>query len=402
MDWQNTSEVVFGLIMSRRLDANAIDPSTLMSPYDSGLKLWKSGKQDVSDLVEIIGIDAIQTAIQAEETINGLGEKADWIHLLNNSYAMYSESKELEQIVKKMKKGERDIDFSKLTDIATRAQKGENRLRPLSQVVAQEIPFIETGWEVIDDHLIGFPSTGLVVVGGNPKVGKTSWALTLAKKFVIKHTDKFVTIFSLEMMIEELKKRAQEVHPKLDIDDPSWDRLIVDDSPGLSATQIINRAASVENLGMIIIDFADFMIVGEASEPKYTELYMTLQKGAKQLRCPIVILAQLSGSYQGGLPKPYHIRYTRLVEAVAWMCLMLWNPERDYFAQDDDDKITLLDGHAYIFPWLVRGGLRLHDNDSPGAIAVPFKGDLGWHPSKSRWLQISKKTSDKSFKTMKR
>jgi hypothetical protein len=114
--------------------------------------------------------------------------------------------------------------------------------------------------------------------------------------------------------------------------------------------------------------------------------------GAKQLHCPIVALAQLSGNYQGGVPRPQYLRYTRLAEALAWQIIMLYNPSEDYFADDtDSDLLPIVDGFGYAICWKVRGGFRKHKGESPGAISIPFKGSKGWHPKdEGRWFSLRK------------
>jgi hypothetical protein len=139
----------------------------------------------------------------------------------------------------------------------------------------------------------------------------------------------------------------------------------------------------------VIIDFADYLIRGEVTESKTAELYRILAIGSKQLKCPVVLLSQLSRSYQGGIPRPYHVRYSSLTEAFAWLNIMLYNPSFDFYEERDADVLPIKDKVAYMCVWKCRGGFRLHREDSPGAIAVPFIGARGWG-NKSKWFSLKK------------
>ena len=70
--------------------------------------------------------------------------------------------------------------------------------------------------------------------------------------------------------------------------------------------------------------------------------------------------------------------------------MMLYDPATDWTTEDQDEELTIVDGHAYIIVWKVRGGFRKHIEDSPGAICITFRGALGWHGSKSRWFTLKK------------
>lgn len=63
--------------------------------------------------------------------------------------------------------------------------------------------FIKTGWKVIDNHLYFCPGD-LVIFGGRPGMGKTSFSLALIKNVAFKY---HVCIFNLEMTKEALLDR---------------------------------------------------------------------------------------------------------------------------------------------------------------------------------------------------
>jgi hypothetical protein len=94
------------------------------------------------------------------------------------------------------------------------------------------------------------------------------------------------------------------------------------------------------------------------------------------LKIPVVLLSQLNRNYTGGLPRPIHLRYTGLAEAVSWGIWMTYNPYTEFHACDDSILPPLTD-KGYILAWKMRGGMQRHDN-KPGAICLGWNGATGW------------------------
>ena len=355
-----------------------------MPPYDDIIQELKAGNIEPENLIEKIGLVPVQACLEAEKSVNGLGS-ANWLQILEQSHLLYSTGQQLEKYARKMSQGE-EPDIAKLHHLVTQFSSGKSTGMPLSEIKSMDVPFIETGWAVLDDHLGGFPAVGLIVVGGNPGVGKSSFMAKLANNFAKKHKDKMVGVYSLEMILEEVAKRFREV----DTLNPEEEaRIRINENP-MTASEIVTDAAQIENLGLMIIDFADYMVRGEISESSMGEIYRTLAIGSKQLRCPIVLLSQLNRNYSGGIPRPFHIRYTSLAEILGWMILMLYNPTNDFYDEKDAAVLPVTENAAYIIAWKVRGGFKKHPDDSPGAIMTGFKGNKGWYSDKSKWFSLKK------------
>ena len=158
----------------------------------------------------------------------------------------------------------------------------------------------------------------------------------------------------------------------------------------LNADEIINKAATIENLGMVIADFADLM-VEENTEAAYSKMYRTLMFGAKQLHVPVLLPVQLLKN-KTGYPRPIHLRYTKMAEAFAWMILMIYDPSKDFDTEDDAGILPIRRDAAYILVWKIRGGTREHKESFPGAILLPFRGDAGWgiDSKQSKWYSLQK------------
>ncbi len=382
--WQDTSEVVTGLLLENRISLTLVRPELFFPPYDDVIKQMKKGKSP-EELVEICGFACIQTAHTAVMNMNGLGEKINWVQLLEKSKSLYESGNDLEKASKKLKRGE-NIDWSNITEAARKAQIGiAGDFIPLSEIESGEVPFIPSGWPVIDKHLGGWPEVGMVLLGGDPGIGKTTAAGRAVTCFANYYIDKKVAVFSLEMLSCELAMRIREIEK---MDKSIEERILINDIAGVTADEIINKAATVENLGLIVVDFGD-LVVEENTEAAYAKMYRTFAFGSKQLHVPILVLVQLIKA-KSGLPRPIHLRYTKLAEAFAWMILMLYDPSKDWDNEEKQQVLPVRQGAAYILCWKIRGGFRQHKDEAPGAIQLPFSGERGWSLDKSRWFSLKK------------
>ena len=385
--WSDYSEIVTGLVLQKRLACNAVNHKSLIPPYDDIIALYKKDGS-IDTLIEKVGLDPVQSALHAEQSVNGTGNMADWIKLLENSKRDYEASIALEKWSHRLQAGE-VVEWEKITALAAKAQAGIGMgFQSMADVTAMEVPFKKTGFLPIDTHFGGLPEVGQVLVGGSPGSAKTTLMLEVIASWVHLHKKDTAVIFTLEMMAPELKMRMTEV---FNLTDEEMSRIFIEETP-LTPEETVAKAATVENLGIVAVDFADLLISGETTESAMAHIYRTYMLGAKSLRCPILVLCQLNRSYVGGIPRPMHIRWTSLAEALAWGIIMLYNPATNWFPEEDDadaDILPTVPGYAYIIGWKFRGGFRVHKEDSPGAIQVRFEGSNGWDFRKpGKWYPV--------------
>ena len=386
--WQDASEVVTGLILEKRLSLNAVRPELFFGEYKNLVQHMKDGVTEPEDLILKSGLMPFNAALDAAKSLNGAGEVADWVSILEQSAVGYNVGRKLEKLGRNFQNGD-DVDWGQVKSLLSKSQEGiHTDFMPLSEVEGGQVNFIPSWWRPFDTHIGGYPEAGLIVMAGNPGVGKTTNMIKLASKFAETHLDKKVAVFSIEMLLKELAGRFREV---TNLDKSIEDRILLDDVP-VSPEQAINKASTIDRLGLMIIDFADLMIKGDTTESAMAHIYRTLAIGAKQLRIPIILLAQLNRQYQGGIPRVRHIRYTSMAEALAWMIIMLYNPSNDFYADEDEamEGLPIIEDRAYMVVWKVRGGFRKHKDDCPGAIQIPFRGDKGWSDKPGRWYSLKK------------
>lgn len=393
LDLESISELIFGKILEGSIASHAVRSETLINPYNELLDIYKSGKKSPEEIVEEFGpgaYDFISTSIQAAHKMNTipLGEKVNWVSMLEKAFNYHIAGDVLEKEARKLKRGE-PADTAKIKDTLLRADTSDGlKFVPLSSVeLGAEMQLIPTGWKALDDHIGGLPEVGLVVVGGEQSTGKTTFALKLGAKRAITQ-GKSVLVFSLEMITVELANRIRSIEK---LTSEQEDLLLIYDQP-ITADEIVSKSASVENLGLVIVDYADYLVKGEMSESAMSQVYKTLALGSKALHCPVVLIAHTSR--KPGLPKPEYLRWSGMAENTAWMVLMLYDPQRNF----DDSIEEILPAKPfgnkspaqYVLVWKLKGGFKKHLTECPGAIAIPFIGTLGWHDSISKWFKLEK------------
>ena len=173
-----------------------------------------------------------------------------------------------------------------------------------------------TGFSGLDRVLVGMGNSDLVLVGARPGMGKTSFALNIATN-VAQSTRKKVCVFSLEMSAEQLVSRILSSEALVDshelrsgkLSSDSWEKIadassrlascdiLIDDTSGITVTEMKAKLRRVENLGLVIIDYLQLMQSDRRIDNRVqevAEISRALKIMAKELSVPIICCAQLS------------------------------------------------------------------------------------------------------------
>lgn len=377
---QGVSEIVAGLVLEGRIPSESVRPDLFAEPYGEMIKSISQGEKRKEVLLSKIGYVAYEAAVQASSSING--SPINWVELLERAKLKEDVALGLEKFAKKLRKGI-DCTFDQLIAQMRMLENDESRLIPLSEIEEESESYLPTGWIGFDNHLIGLPKIGLCTLGASPGQGKTTFMIKIAASFIKTYPDKRIVINTLEMPSKEFKKRFSQLAK---LSKSSQDRILVCEEI-MSVEAVANLASSVENIGLLCVDFADLMITDDISESEMAKIYRVLAKTAKNLRIPVLLISQLSRGYIGGLPRPRHLRWTSLAEALSWMILMVYSPMTD-FSEKSDETLPNIPGTNYIIAWKARGGFLQHPQDSPGAIQFKFTGAKGWSEEDKKWFRL--------------
>lgn len=178
---------------------------------------------------------------------------------------------------------------------------------------------IPTGIGELDATITGLNRSDLIIVGARPGMGKTSFALNIARHVCLS-AHRRAAFFSLEMGKEQLVSRllsseALVEGTKLrsgDLTNDEWTRLVeagdilskaelyFDDSPGITVPEMKAKVRRLKGgVDVIFVDYIQLMSSAKRIDNRVqeiSEITRNLKIMAKELNIPVVALAQLARS----------------------------------------------------------------------------------------------------------
>lgn len=218
-----------------------------------------------------------------------------------------------------------------------------------------------TGFNALDNVIVGMGESDLVLIGARPGMGKTAFAVNIATEAAIK-TKKAVCIFELEMSAEQLVNRMLSSEAQIDsirmrsgtLTSEDWKAIahassrlsetdiLIDDTPGISVTNIKSKLRRVKNLGLVVIDYLQLM-QGERHTDNRVQEVGDISRGlkllAKELKVPVICCAQLSRGPENRpdkRPMLSDLRDSGAIEQDADMVLFLYRDE--YYKEETVDQ----------------------------------------------------------------
>jgi replicative DNA helicase len=209
---------------------------------------------------------------------------------------------------------------------------------------------IASGYSLLDKKLSGFHDTDLIILAARPSLGKTSFAVAVARN--IAKQGKSVGFFSLEVGRDQLMKKiismetdipawklrtcaldASELNSiQANLDDMSKMKFYVDDTASIRVEEMMMRAESLKQnngLDFIIVDYLQ-LITGTSGVGRVevvSDISRSLKILAKELHVPVLALSQLSRgveSREDNRPRLSDLRESGSIEQDADIVLFLW------------------------------------------------------------------------------
>ncbi len=182
-----------------------------------------------------------------------------------------------------------------------------------------EMVGVPTGFTSLDELTNGLHPGQMVIVAARPAVGKSTFALDVARTAAIKH-DIPTVVFSLEMSRTEITMRLLSAESEIPLqamrkgklEDRHWTKLaetqgrlhekplFIDDSPNMALMEIrakCRRLKQRNNLKLVIVDYLQLMSSGkrvESRQQEVAEFSRALKLLAKELEVPVIALSQLN------------------------------------------------------------------------------------------------------------
>ncbi len=218
-----------------------------------------------------------------------------------------------EQKIYDIRKGKSTGSLQRLSDVIS--SEVYPNLVKISSENADEYKGIPMGFSKIDEITSGLNKSDLILIGARPAMGKTSFALNIARNVAL--TGKKVVFFSLEMSNEQLAARVLSTEARVesnklrsgDISTEEWVRLAeatdrltkaelyFDDTASITVPEIKSKIKRARDVDCIIIDYLGLMESAKKKENRVqevTEITRSLKMLAKDMKIPVVCCAQLS------------------------------------------------------------------------------------------------------------
>jgi replicative DNA helicase len=221
---------------------------------------------------------------------------------------------------------------------------------------------VPSGFSKLDRVTYGWQNTDLIILAARPSVGKTAFALNLARNAALHPTKPTpVAIFSLEMSagqlvqrflaaeseiwLEKIARGKLEEHEmeqlyKRGIQKLAQAPIYIDDTAALNIFELRAKCRKLKvsnDIGLIVIDYLQLMSgTGENRnsnrEQEISNISRNLKSLAKELNVPIIALSQLSREVEkrkegNNIPKLSDLRESGAIEQDADMVMFLYRPE---------------------------------------------------------------------------
>ncbi|MBS3902988.1 MAG: replicative DNA helicase [Anaplasmataceae bacterium] len=237
-------------------------------------------------------------------------------------------------------------DLKAAYDRIEKLHKGEDALRGVT-----------TGFKQLDDLLSGLQKSDLVILGARPSLGKTSFALDIARNAA--KAGHSIGIFSLEMSREQVVDRLISSESQVSLwkirtgrinDDLEFEmiqhalgklseyKISIDDtaSPNIMQMRAMGRRLQSERgLDLLIIDYLQLIVPRTSSESmvqQVTEISRGLKALARELNIPVLALSQLSRGIESRdhkIPRLADLRESGSIEQDADVVMFIYRKDRD-------------------------------------------------------------------------
>lgn len=296
------------------------------------------------------------TEVQNKAMLRGLIHAGDEIAELGYSDPENLDAT-LDQAEKKVYEVTNQTTVQKFITIGSAISEAWERFEHLS-ANHDDIRGVPTGFTALDGILAGLQRSDLIILAARPSVGKTTFALDLARNAAIQHK-KSVGIFSLEMGAQQLVDRMLASEAGVD----SWKlrtgrlktdqefeavqaamarlseaSIHIDDQPGTNILKMRSSARRLHNehgLDLLIVDYLQLMSptnskASDSMVQQVTEISRSLKILARELNVPVLALSQLSRAVEqrGGKPRLSDLRDSGSIEQDADVVMFIHREDK--------------------------------------------------------------------------
>ncbi len=364
--------MIFEAMTSLVLDHTSIDIITVSNRLKE-----KGDLETVGGPVVLAGLsEKVGSAAHMEYYVKILKQKTIQRDLITASYDIlkdaYDESVSVDDLIDKAQTKVYDAIQSnvrkEVQDIGSIINEAMGDIQ--EQQSSEGLSGVPSGFVSIDRITNGWQRSDLIILAARPSVGKTAFALNLARNAAVDHHMP-VAVFSLEMSSKQLVKRlmtsesglsADKIKGSVKLEPHEWEQLefklrnlskapfYIDDTPGIPIMEFRTKAKNlVKNKGvrLIVVDYLQLMQgppeLKAMREQEVAAISRTLKATAKELNIPIIALSQLSRQAvtragSSGKPLLSDLRESGSIEQDADMVIFIHRPDYVGLSENLEDR----------------------------------------------------------------
>jgi replicative DNA helicase len=392
----------FYRLSHKKIYSAAVELFTNREPID--LVTLSNALQERGELESVGGatylasiVDTVPLAVNARHYARIVHNKAILRRLITNATCIVTRCYEDRGDVQEV------VDFAERSIFEISEEKATQAFYTIRELIADNFDMLDkraenkniltgvpSGFSRFDALTSGFQKSDLIIIAARPGMGKTSFALNIARNAAVENNVP-VAVFSLEMSKEQLSMRMMCAEGRVDssrvrtglFHKDDWMRfsnaagvlsdapIYIDDSPNISANSIRTKARRLkmdQGLGLMVVDYLQLMhtpTVSERRDLEISEISRTLKILAKELDIPIIALSQLNRALEQRSDKRpilSDLRESGALEQDADLVAFIYRDELYNKDEDNPEK-----GKAEII-------LAKHRNGPTGSITLTFLG----------------------------
>lgn len=400
--YEPRNQMVYEAIQQLNMEENPVDVLTVVD------KLEKTGKlNEVGGPGYIVDLSSmIVTSANIEYHANVVAEKylsrqmAHYVSIIgkktfDEAYDIKDVIQEADSLLLEISQKNVKKDYSVLAPIINQAVK----IVEAAYSNKGGLTGISTGFYKLDDMTCGWQKSDLVIIAGRPAMGKTAFALSLAKNIAVDQKIP-MAIFSLEMTNVQLANRLMANNCQIDgqklmngqLKRDDWDRLdknlnslleaplYIDETEGIPVMELrtkVRRLVKEHHIELVMVDYLQLMTASgmryNSRQEEISLISRALKGIAKEFNIPVIALSQLNRGVEGRegaegkRPRLSDLRESGAIEQDADMVIFLHRPEYYGLYQSEDGLIDYR-GKAEVI-------ISKHRKGATGIIMMDFKGE---------------------------
>ena len=344
---------------------------------------------------------AVGTGANVEYYVRILQQKAIQRNLIEASYGIlkdaFDETVTVDDLINKASEsvhsaisGNEKNPYLHVGDVVNMSMERIQSVQSMSGITG-----VHSGFTDLDSYTMGWQKGNLIILGARPSVGKTAFALNLARNAAVEFGHG-VAFFSLEMTNVELTDRliasesgisSDKLKGKVKMTQEEWQvlersitklvkaPLYIDETPGITLAEFVAKSKRLVREKRVEIIFVDYLQLMHSGKPQQggfskvqevTEISNTLKTTAKDLKVPIIALAQLnrnlmSRAGSNGKPVLSDLKDSGSIEQDADMVIFIHRPGMLGMSEDLTEAEILI---------------AKNRSGQVGAIPMRYNGDL--------------------------